>query len=74
MYCAALIRTARVGLWAAVLAAAAGMAGTVPAVAQEKGGEAVFASIEIPSLNPLHASSATGLVSPQILRHPGASG
>ncbi len=66
MYCAALIRTARVGLWAAVLAAAAGMAGTVPAVAQEKGGEAVFASIEIPSLNPLHASSATGLVSPQI--------
>lgn len=37
-----------------------------PASAQEKGGEAVFMSIEIPSLNPLHASSATGLVSPNL--------
>ena len=36
------------------------------AVAQETGGDPVFMSIQIPSLNPLHASSATGLVSPNL--------
>ena len=40
--------------------------GTSPAEAQEHGGEAVFMSIPVPSLNPLHASAATGLISPNI--------
>lgn len=47
---------AAIGTLALALAAA-------PLTAQETGGDAVFMSIEIPSLAPLHASSATGLVS-----------
>lgn len=40
--------------------------GAVPAAAQQQGGEAVFMSSQIPTLDPLNASAATGLVSPNL--------
>ena len=51
------------GVSHAVAVALALLGAPLAADAQQEGGEAVFMSIPIPSLNPLDASAATGLVS-----------